>query len=175
MFDEKLGQGGQHVIRVEAPRNRDRQALAAELVNYCEHFERSPIDCAVGHEVVSPHVIRVLWPQPDTRTVIEPQPSAFRLFGRDFKPFTPPDALHPFAINPPAVGTQQRGDAAIAIAAKGTGQLNNRYRQRCFVVAHPVRLALGRARLTDGPASAPFRNTQPLSQMLYALTPAFRA
>lgn len=107
-------------------------------------------------------MVRVLWPQPDTRTVIEPQPSAFRWLGRYFKPFTPPDALHPFAINPPAVGTQQRGDAAIAVAAIGTGQLNNRDRQRCFVVTHPVRLALGRARLTNGSASAPFRNSQPL-------------
>ena len=51
---EKIGQSYQHVIRVESPRNRDRQALAAELVNYREHFERSPSDCAVSHEIVSP-------------------------------------------------------------------------------------------------------------------------
>ena len=175
MFYEELGQSGQHVIRVEPPRNRERHALAAELVNYRQHFERSPIDGAVGHEIVSPHVIRVLWPQPDTRAIVEPQPSAFRLFGRYFKPFTLPDAQHPFAINPPACGAQQRGDAAIAIAAIGTGQLDNRRGQRRFVVPHSMRLALGRARLANGPASAPLRNTQPLLQMPYALAPAFRA
>jgi hypothetical protein len=38
-----------------------------------------------------------------------------------------------------------------------------------------VRLALGRARLADGPAGAPFRDTQPLLQMHYALAPACRA
>src|SRR5580698_1924739 len=86
MFHEELGQSGQHVIGVEPPRNRDRHALAAELVNYRQHFERSPIDGAVGHEIVSPHVIRVLWPQPDTRAIVEPQPSAFRLFGRYLSP-----------------------------------------------------------------------------------------
>ena len=118
---------------------------------------------------------KILWPQPDTRTIVEPQPSAFRLFGRYFKPFTLPDALHPLAINPPAGGAQQHGDAAITIAAIGTGQLDNRRRQRRFIVPHPVRLALSRARLANGPASAPFRNTQPLLQMHYALAPAFRA
>jgi hypothetical protein len=86
-----------------------------------------------------------------------------------------PDAQHPFAINPPACGAQQRGDAAIAIAAIGTGQLDNRRGQRRFVVPHSMRLALGRARLANGPASAPLRNTQPLLQMPYALAPAFRA
>ena len=120
-------------------------------------------------------MIGVLRPQPDTRTIVEPQPSAFRLFGRYFKPFTLPDALHPLAINPPACGAQQRGDAAITIAAIGTGQLDNRRSQRRFVVPHPVRLALGRARLADRAAGTPFRNTQPLLQMHYALAPAFRA
>jgi hypothetical protein len=47
-------------------------------------------------------VVRVLWPQANTRTVVEPQPPAFRLFGRYFQPLTPPDALHPFGIDPPA-------------------------------------------------------------------------
>jgi hypothetical protein len=38
-----------------------------------------------------------------------------------------------------------------------------------------VRLTLGRTRLADGPASAPFRNAQTLPQMHHALAPAFRA
>jgi hypothetical protein len=97
------------------------------------------------------------------------------LFGRYFKPFTPPDALHPLAINPPAGGAQQHGDAAVAVAAIGAGQLDDRCRQSCFVIPHPVRLALGRARLANGLAGAPFRNMQPLLQMDYAPAPAFRA
>ena len=151
VFHEEFGQSCQYVIRVEPAGNGNRQGLAAELVDYRKHFEWSSIDSAVGHEIIRPHVVRVLWPEPYARTVIEPQPSAFRLFGRNFKPLTP------------------------AIAAVRTGQLDNRRGQRCFVVPHPLRLALGRTRLADGPASAPFRNAQTLPQMHHALAPAFRA
>lgn len=77
--------------------------------------------------------------------------------------------LQPLAIDAPACAAQQRGDAAIAIAAIGAGQPNNRRGQRRFVVAHPVRLALDRARLANGPASPPFRDAQPLLQMDHAL------
>ena len=175
MFHEEFGQSCQYVIRVEPAGNGNRQGLAAELVDYRKHFEWSSIDSAVGHEIIGPHVVRVLWPEPYARTAIEPQPSAFRLFGRNFKPLTPPDTLHPFAINLPAIDAQERGNTAIAIAAVGTGQLDNRRRQRRFIVPRPVRLTLGRARLANGPSSAPFRNTQPLLQMHYALAPAFRA
>ena len=60
-----------------------------------------------------------------------------------FKPLTPPDTLHPLAINSPAIEAQERGNTAIAIAAVSTGQLNNRRGQPRFVVPHPVWLALG--------------------------------
>src|ERR1700677_2199684 len=88
--------------------------------------------CTIGGSILKGS--KILWPQPDTRTIVEPQPSAFRLFGRYFKPLTPPDTLHPFAINLPAIDAQERGNPAIAIAAVGSGQLDNRRRQRRFIV-----------------------------------------
>jgi hypothetical protein len=47
-----------------------------------------------GRLIVSPREGE-LWPQLGIRTIGELQPSAFRLFGRSFKPFAPPDASHP--------------------------------------------------------------------------------
>jgi hypothetical protein len=47
----------------------------------------------------------VVWipgPQPNAGAVVEPQPPAFRLSGRYFQPLTPPYALHPLGIDPPA-------------------------------------------------------------------------
>jgi hypothetical protein len=52
VFHEEIGQGGQHIIRVEPSGNDDRQTLAAELVDYGEHFVRPPINGAVGDEIV---------------------------------------------------------------------------------------------------------------------------
>jgi hypothetical protein len=38
VFYEELGQGGEHIIGVEATGDRDRQALAAELIDNREHL-----------------------------------------------------------------------------------------------------------------------------------------
>ena len=117
----------------------------------------------------------VLRPQPDAGAVGEPQPPAFRLFSRYFEPLTPPDTLHPLGIDPPTLGAQQRGDAAIAIAAIGAGQSDDRGAQRRFVIPYQARFALGRAGLTNSAAGAPFRNPEPLLQMDHALASAFGA
>ncbi len=175
MLHKEFGQARQHVIRVEPTRDADGQTLASELVDYCEHFKRSPVHRAVGDEIVGPHVVRVLWPQPDAGAVVEPQPPAFRLSGRYFEPLTPPDALYPLGVDPPAFGSQQGGNAPIAVAAVCAGQPDDRRAQRRFVIARQARLALGRAGLANRTTGAPLRNPQFLPQMRDALAPAFGA
>jgi hypothetical protein len=53
-------------------------------------------------EVVGPDVILVLRPQPDTRTVVEPQTPSFRLFARHLQTLLPPDPLDPLVVDPPS-------------------------------------------------------------------------
>ena len=80
---------------------------------------------AALYEVIGPHMVRALWPEPDTRSVIEPKPAALWLFVWDFQPFTPPDALNPFIIHRPTRLPQQSGDPAIAVATVLSGQLDD--------------------------------------------------
>ena len=57
-------------------------------------------------KVVSPDMPRIFRTQPDTRTVVQPQPSALWLLLRHLQPFTPPNALNPFAAHMPACVAQ---------------------------------------------------------------------
>jgi hypothetical protein len=57
---------------------------------------------AVLHEIIRPDMVRPLGTQPNARTVIEPQPLAFGLFGWNFQPFAPPDPFYPLIIDLPA-------------------------------------------------------------------------
>src|SRR3712207_2697472 len=55
-----------------------------EVVDDIEHPELAPVMGAILHEVVRPHVIAVLGPQPDTRSIGQPRSSALGLPGRHF-------------------------------------------------------------------------------------------
>jgi hypothetical protein len=72
---------------------------------------------AVLDEIVGPDVIGMLRPQPDARTIGEPQPPAFWLLLGDLQPLTSPDPFYSRVADQPAGITQQRGDLAISIAA----------------------------------------------------------
>jgi hypothetical protein len=156
VLHQELRQSCQPIIGVEPACKRNRQALATELVDDAKHFEWSPSDWAVGHEIIRLHVLGRRWPQPDTSTVVEPQAPALRLPGRYFKPCAPPDTLPPLGLDSPARGAHQRGDTTIAIAPILTGQTDNRRAQRSLIIAHPAWLARGGTRLTDGATGAPF-------------------
>jgi hypothetical protein len=175
VFHEQLGEGRQHLIRVEPPGDTDGQALTTEFVDHREHFQGSSLHRPIGDKVVSPDMMRIFRPQTDTGPISEPQPSSFGLSCRDFQPLPPPDALHPLGVNPPAFDPQQGGDAAITIAAICASQPDDRRTQGRFIIPDQVRFALGRTRLTDSPASPPFRDRQSLLQMDDTLASAFGA
>ena len=56
----------------------DRKALPGELVDQCHQAKLSPVMGLRLDEVVAPHMIAMLRPQPDARSVVEPE-SASRL------------------------------------------------------------------------------------------------
>ena len=70
-------------------------------------------------------MVAPLRPEPDARSVIQPQASAFWLPGGDLQPLTSPDPLNPLVIDQPAGPAKQRGDLAIAVAAILPGQLDD--------------------------------------------------
>ncbi len=150
--DEQVRQHVDDVSGFQPARDPDRQAFTGELVHHVQHAELATVPGAVLHKVISPDVVRPLWPQPHARAVVQPQPPALRLPRRYLQPFRSPDPLHPLVVRVPAFGPQQRGDPPIAVAAVSLGQLNNSLRQRCLVVRRPTLLALRGTVLPQHPA-----------------------
>ena len=64
-----------------------------------------PIMRTVLDKVVRPHVIAVLWPKPDARTIGQPKPSAFWLLGGYLQPLKSPNPLDAFVIDDPVCPT----------------------------------------------------------------------
>jgi hypothetical protein len=123
---------------------------------------------AVLDEVVGPDVIAVLWPQPNTRSVGQPQPAALGLFIGHLQPLALPDALDPLVIDRPARLAQQRSDLAIAVATVLPGKLDNIGRKTLLVVTAPRDLALCRAVLPERRTGATLGDVQLRSNLLNA-------
>jgi hypothetical protein len=89
-------------------------------------------------------MVRVLRPQPDARSIVEPQPPARLLSLRNLQPLATPDTLHAILAYPPAGPLQQRRDPAIPITAVLAGKLNDLLRE-CIFVFPPDRTVALRA------------------------------
>src|SRR5215207_11046297 len=95
-----------------------------ELVDDVEQAELAAIVGAVLDEVIRPHVIGVLWSQPEAGPVREPQPPALGLPGRHFEPLAAPDPLDPLVVHEPARVSEERADLAIAVAAVSASEFD---------------------------------------------------
>ena len=124
----EVSQDGENALAVHATRNLDRQALTRELVDHGEHTELTPFPGAVLHEVISPDVVGTLGPEPYARTVIQPEPTALRLFLGNTKALPPPDPSNTLVVQMPAVAPEQCGNPPIAVATILAGKLNDRSR-----------------------------------------------
>ena len=93
-----------------------------------------------------------LRPQTNARPVVEPEPPAFGLFGRDFQPLTSPDPLDTLLVHPPAGATQQCRDPAIPVAAVLAGKFDDVGSQDCLVIGRRRDLSLRRSMLPQGSA-----------------------
>jgi hypothetical protein len=166
--DEEVGQDVDYVDRLELAIDADRQAFVSKLVDDVEHAVLPSLVGAVLNEVVGPDVIGMLRPQPDARSIGEPQPPAFGLLLRDLQPLTSPDPLDPRVADEPAGITQQRGDLAVAIATVLPGQFDYVGCQPFGIFTAPRDLALRRAMLPERRTSAALGDMQAISDMLNA-------
>ena len=90
-------------------------------------------------------MIAVLRPQPDARSVGQPQPAALGLLCGNLQPLAPPDPLDPLVVDYPARLAQQLCHLAIAVAAVLPGKLDNIGGETLLVVRSARDLALRRA------------------------------
>jgi len=142
ILDEQIGQTVQHIVRVQLAVNDDGQTLSGKFVDHSEHAERLAIVRAIHDEVIGPDMVGPRRSQTDTRSVIKPQPAAFRLFLGNLQPLPPPDALNPFSVYLPTFGSQQGSDPSITVSAILAGQADGRCRQSIFVRPATGHLAL---------------------------------
>jgi hypothetical protein len=77
--DELVGQNVDHIDRLEPAGDTDRQTFVAELVEHVEHSVLATIMGAILDKVVGPDMIALLRPQPDARSVGQPDPAALGL------------------------------------------------------------------------------------------------
>src|SRR5215510_11318454 len=96
--DEQIGENVDHIDRLELAGDTDRQAFVGKLVNDIEHPISASIVGVILDKVVGPDVIAVLRPQPDARSVGQPEPAALGLFIGDLQPLASPDAFDPLVV-----------------------------------------------------------------------------
>src|SRR4029077_18287879 len=168
--DEEVGQNVDDIDCFELAGDTGRQAFVGKLVNDIEHPISASIVGAVLDKVVGPDVIAVLRPQPDARSVGQPEPASFGLFIGDLQPLASPDALDPLVVDYPARLAQQPCDLAIAVAAVLLGKLDNIGRQTLLVLTAARDLALRRAMLSERRAGATLGDMQLRSHLLNAGT-----
>src|SRR5215471_3766277 len=141
-----------------------------ELVEHVEHPIFASVMGAVLDEVVGPDMIVLLRPQPDARSVGQPEPAALGLLMGDLQPLASPDTLDPLVVDYPARLAQECGDLAIAVAAVLPGKLDNIGRETLLVVTTARDLALRRAMLPERRTGATLGDTQLRSDLLNAGT-----
>jgi len=125
---------------------------------------------SIFNKVVRPDVVGVLRPKTDAGSVIEPKTSTFGVFGRYFKPLTPPDPGYPLSVHPPARVSQHRRNPAIAIATVLDSQSRDISGQRRLIIGSDWLLALRGAMLAKNSASKPLRDAMPGNHVLHTGT-----
>src|SRR5262249_31558156 len=123
---------------------------------------------AVLDEVVGPDMIALLRPQPDARSVGQPEPAALRLVRWDLQPLASPDTLDPLVVDYPARLARECGDLAIAVAAVLPGKLDNIGRETLLVVTTTRAPALWRAMLAERSTGATLGDMQLRSDLFNA-------
>ena len=125
---------------------------------------------SIFNKVVRPDVVGVLRPKTDAGSVIEPKTSTFGVFGRYFKPLTPPDPGYPLSVHPPACVSQHRRNPAIAIATVLDSQSRDISGQCRLIIGSDWLLALRGAMLAKNSASKPLRDAMPGNHVLHTGT-----
>jgi len=151
---KRVRQDVDHVDGLQLPIDVDHQAFMGELVDDVQHPVLPPVMGPILDKVVGPDVIAIFRPQPDARSVMQPQTTAFGLLLGNLQPLAPPEALNPLVIDQPARIPQQRRDLAVAIAAIETGEFNDVGGQPLLVFRAPRHLTLRRAMLAERRTSA---------------------
>lgn len=116
----------------------------------------------------------MLWSQPHTRSIVEPQSAPCFLFLWNLQPFATPDSFDSILANLPARSLQQRRDAPVAITPILAGLQNDSLSQSIFIFTLCRLVALRTAWLVHQLARPPLTHAL-LAGMVYRTAPSLRA
>ena len=171
--NEQIRQHVDHIDGLQLARHADGDAFMRELVDHIEHTILPSIIRAILDKVVGPHVIAMLWPEPDARAVRQPKPATLGLFGGNLQPLLSPDPLDALVVDHPAGRRpQQLRDLAVAIAAILTSKLDDIGGEPLVIVTASGCLALRRAMLSERRAGTTLGHMEFALHVLNHGTPA---
>ena len=84
----------------------------------------------------------MLRPQPDTGTIVKPQPTALRVSGGHLQPLLTPDPLHARVVHSPAVSAEQGRDTAVTILPVMPCQRDDAGGQEDLIICQPGRVSM---------------------------------
>ena len=70
--DEEVKQEVDHILILNLTGYQYSQTLAGIFIDDIQYLKRPAVSCTIYHEVVAPDMVFILWPEPDTGTVIKP-------------------------------------------------------------------------------------------------------
>jgi hypothetical protein len=117
-------------------------------------------------------MVRVFRPQPDARSIIEPEPASLGLLLRNLEPLPPPDPLDAFVVHHPPGVPQHGCDPSIAITAVLGGERDDVGGQSRLIIPHRWNLALGGSMLAKNPTRKALRHTMLGNNMIHTGTAA---
>lgn len=83
-MNEQVAQAFQDVLAREPLCYVDCQTFTGKLIHKCQHADRVPVGCTICDEVVAPDMIWMSSTEPNTRSIIEPEPPSLGLLFGDF-------------------------------------------------------------------------------------------
>jgi len=142
-LEKLLSEYFNHILSFEFPSDPQHQAFPAVFIDQGQDPQRTAIVSSVSHKVIRPDMVFEQGPQPDAGFVIEPEPAAFRLFGRDFQPFLLPDPLNSLVIEMPAFTSQKLLNPSVSITSVPAGEFNGSSSQSFVEGTLPGGMPLG--------------------------------
>ena len=161
--------------RREPPSDRNRETLAGVFIDDGQHLEGAPILRALHHEIIRPHMIRILSPPAKTGAIGQPKPPSFGLFLWHLQTLLPPDSLDAFVIDPPAFLMKQGGDPPISVAPLLPGQAHDPAAEGRFLIPVNRHILLGTSALSHHSTRPAFGDRERVLRMADRLSASGRA
>ena len=120
-----------------------------------------PVGCTICDEVVAPDMIWMGSTEPNTRSIIEPEPPSLGLLLGDFQTLCSPDAFHSLVVHPPAIPMEKGRYSAVAIASVITSKADHTAHQNRLIATNASLPTLCTPRLPDDATSPTFADAFP--------------